>query len=114
MATVICCSRRSPTWSTTRSSSRPRAAGWSLTVQRQGGDPVIRVADTGSGITQGECESVTKRFYRSDRSRSTKGLGLGLSLVAAIVKLHGFRFAIALRPRLHGRNHLSARELSAG
>ena len=76
----------------------PQGGRVSLTVQRQGGDPVIRVADTGSGITQGECESVTKRFYRSDRSRSTKGLGLGLSLVAAIVKLHGFRFAIAPGP----------------
>jgi len=31
---------------------------------------------------------VTKRFYRSDKSRRTEGLGLGLSLVAAIVKLH--------------------------
>ena len=76
----------------------PQGGRVSLTVQRQGGDPVIRVTDTGSGITQGECESVTKRFYRSDRSRSTKGLGLGLSLVAAIVKLHGFRFAIGPGP----------------
>jgi hypothetical protein len=41
---------------------------------------------------------VTKRFYRSDKSRRTEGLGLGLNLVAAIVKLHGFRFAIAAGP----------------
>jgi signal transduction histidine kinase len=41
---------------------------------------------------------VTKRFYRSDKSRRTEGLGLGLSLVAAIVKLHGFRLTITAGP----------------
>jgi signal transduction histidine kinase len=43
-------------------------------------------------------EAVTNRFYRSDKSRCTDGVGLGLSLVAAIVKLHGFRLAIAPGP----------------
>jgi len=33
---------------------------------------------------------VLRRFYRSDKVRSTPGVGLGLNLVAAIVKLHGF------------------------
>jgi signal transduction histidine kinase len=37
---------------------------------------------------------VFTRFFRSDRSRHAVGVGLGLSLVAAIVKLHGFRLAI--------------------
>lgn len=59
------------------------------------GETVIRIADTGPGIPEIERETVTKWFYRSDKSRNTEGLGLGLSLVAAIVKLHGFRFAIA-------------------
>ena len=35
-----------------------------------------------------------RRFYRSDKIRNTPGVGLGLNLVAAIVKLHGFRLAI--------------------
>jgi signal transduction histidine kinase len=43
-------------------------------------------------------EAVTKRFHRSDKSRSTEGLGLGLSLVVAIIKLHGFRFTITGNP----------------
>ena len=62
------------------------------------GETVIRVSDTGPGISEVEREAVTKRFYRSDKSRRTEGLGLGLSLVAAIIKLHGFRFAIAAGP----------------
>ena len=55
---------------------------------------VVRVRDTGSGISERERHAVLGRFYRSDKVRHTSGLGLGLNLVAAIVKLHGFRFTI--------------------
>jgi signal transduction histidine kinase len=58
------------------------------------GEAAIQVRDTGPGISANESMAVTKRFYRSDKSRSSTGLGLGLSLVAAIVKLHNFRFTI--------------------
>ena len=56
--------------------------------------PIIRVADTGPGIAAAEREAVTRRFYRGDKSRGTKGVGLGLSLVAAIVKRHDFILVI--------------------
>jgi signal transduction histidine kinase len=56
--------------------------------------PVVRVEDTGPGIGEAEREAIFTRFYRSDRSRHAPGVGLGLSLVRAIVKLHGFRLAI--------------------
>ena len=59
------------------------------------GESIVRVRDTGSGISEHERDAVLRRFYRSDKIRQTSGLGLGLSLVAAIVKLHGFRFTIA-------------------
>jgi signal transduction histidine kinase len=55
----------------------------------------VRVRDSGPGITAGEQELMGRRFYRSDKSRCKPGFGLGLSLVTAIVKLHGFRFAIS-------------------
>jgi signal transduction histidine kinase len=69
-----------------------------LALLHRGDQSIIRVSDTGPGIPASEREAVTKRFYRSDKSRRTEGLGLGLSLVAAIVKLHGFRFTIADGP----------------
>ncbi|SRR6266566_1463278 len=55
---------------------------------------VVCVRDTGSGISERERHAVLGRFYRSNKVRHTSGLGLGLNLVAAIVKLHGFRFTI--------------------
>jgi signal transduction histidine kinase len=61
---------------------------------RGNGENVVRVKDTGLGISEHECDAVLRRFHRSDKVRHTPGLGLGLNLVAAIVKLHGFRFAI--------------------
>ncbi|HLZ68023.1 MAG TPA: ATP-binding protein [Aliidongia sp.] len=56
--------------------------------------PVIRVADTGPGVPAAEREAIVKRFYRADKSRHIRGHGLGLSLVSAIVNLHGFRLRI--------------------
>ena len=58
------------------------------------GENIVRVKDTGSGISEHERDAVLRRFYRSDKIGHTSGLGLGLNLVAAIVKLHGFRFTI--------------------
>jgi signal transduction histidine kinase len=53
------------------------------------GVPQISVADNGPGIPDTEKEKVLDRFYRGDTSRGTPGVGLGLSLVAAVAKLHG-------------------------
>src|ERR1700687_1685574 len=61
---------------------------------RGNGGSIVRVKDTGCGISEHERDAVLRRFYRSDKVRNTSGLGLVLNLVAAIVKLHGFRFAI--------------------
>ena len=76
----------------------PEGGRVALALLHRDGESVVRVKDTGPGIPEIEREAVTKRFYRSDKSRNTEGLGLGLSLVAAIVKLHGFRFTIAAGP----------------
>ncbi len=69
-----------------------------LALLQQEGETVIRVSDTGPGISAIEQEVVTRRFYRSDKNRNPNGLGLGLSMVAAIVKLHGFSLTIVPGP----------------
>lgn len=48
----------------------------------------IAIADDGPGIPEEERSKVRERFYRLDRSRTTAGAGLGLSLVAAVVEHH--------------------------
>ena len=59
--------------------------------ERVDGTPVISIADDGPGIPPGEYEHVFKRFYRLEQSRYTPGNGLGLSLVAAVARLHSAR-----------------------
>ncbi|RMF18580.1 MAG: sensor histidine kinase [Gammaproteobacteria bacterium] len=50
---------------------------------------IISVWDQGAGIPESERDKVTERFYRIDKDRSTPGNGLGLSMVKAVVELHG-------------------------
>ena len=57
--------------------------------------PVIEVRDTGSGIVAEERQAVIRRFHRGSNAADVPGTGLGLSLVVAILQLHGF--ALALR-----------------
>jgi signal transduction histidine kinase len=71
-------------------------AGGSVDIALVSGENenIIRISDTGPGIAEDERDAVMRRFYRSDKSRNTQGSGLGLSLVSAIVKLHGFRLTL--------------------
>ena len=69
-----------------------RAAGSVVVEVGAGADgATIAVADDGPGIPEPEFAHVLKRFYRLERSRRTPGNGLGLSLVAAVARLHGAR-----------------------
>jgi signal transduction histidine kinase len=72
----------------------PEGGRVDLELIRGDNETIVRVSDTGCGINEQEREAVLRRFYRSDKIRNTPGVGLGLNLVAAIVKLHGFRLAI--------------------
>jgi signal transduction histidine kinase len=55
---------------------------------------VLEVQDNGMGISPEERERIWQRLYRGDKSRSQRGLGLGLSLVKAIVEAHGGTVAV--------------------
>ena len=58
-------------------------------VKRDLATAEISVSDNGPGIGESEKTKVVERFYRGDASRGTPGVGLGLSLVQAVAKLHG-------------------------
>jgi signal transduction histidine kinase len=66
-----------------------------LTLRQGGNGPIVQVDDTGPGIPPAERDAVLLRFRRGDQSRHTPGTGLGLSLVAAIARLHGFVLTIS-------------------
>jgi signal transduction histidine kinase len=57
-------------------------------ISRHDGHAVLSVGDDGAGIPEHERLNVFRRFYRLERSRCTPGNGLGLSLVAAVARLH--------------------------
>lgn len=59
-----------------------------LGLARHGDRVVLSVADHGPGIPAAERDKVLQRLYRLERSRTTPGSGLGLSLVAVIADLH--------------------------
>jgi signal transduction histidine kinase len=67
-------------------------SGGTITLEARidAGQPVLHVADSGPGIEPGEREAVLRPFYRSpsQRAHATAGHGLGLSLVAAIARVH--------------------------
>jgi len=56
------------------------------------------VMDTGAGITPDEVSRIWDRLFRGDTSRAERGLGLGLSLVKAIVEAHGGTVGVTSEP----------------
>jgi signal transduction histidine kinase len=76
----------------------PEGGRVDIRLNRGEGESVVSVTDSGPGISEQEREAVLRRFYRSDKIRNTPGVGLGLSLVAAIVRLHDFRLTIQPGP----------------
>lgn len=69
----------------------PRGGEITLSVQPADELALLQVIDTGPGIEEGEREAVLRPFYRSGAStaQTTSGHGLGLSLVAAVARVHG-------------------------
>ena len=62
-----------------------------FTVEEQGGDVRVSLADNGVGISPKDLPHIFDRFYRADssRNRQTGGSGIGLSIVKSIIEEHG-------------------------
>jgi signal transduction histidine kinase len=67
----------------------PQGGSVSISVRNQPDAAVAVFRDTGIGIPAEEQDKIWQRLYRGDKSRSQRGLGLGLSLVKAVVEAHG-------------------------
>jgi signal transduction histidine kinase len=66
-----------------------------VAVERENGRALLRVRDSGIGIPEAEQPQIWERLFRGDQSRTERGLGLGLSLVKAVVEAHGGTVAVA-------------------
>lgn len=66
----------------------------SIVASREGPEVMLAVRDTGAGIDTSDVNRIWDRLYRSDRSRTSRGLGLGLSVVKAFVEAHQGRVAV--------------------
>ena len=76
----------------------PEGGSVALEASRIEKEVVIKIQDTGIGIPREELPKIWERLYRGEKSRSEKGLGLGLSLVKGIVDAHGGRIEVFSQP----------------
>lgn len=79
----------------------PEKGNISLGVAREGRNAIIRVSDSGEGISQKDIPHIFDRFYRAERSRSKNrvtGFGLGLPVARRIVDMHHGSISVSSRP----------------
>jgi signal transduction histidine kinase len=76
----------------------PSGGRVTVSAGRSGSQVSISVADTGIGIASQDQPHIWERLYRGDQSRAERGLGLGLSLVRAIVAAHGGTVDVSSQP----------------
>ena len=66
----------------------PEGGAIAIAASNESADAVVKFRDNGIGIPPEEQDKIWARLYRGDKSRSQRGLGLGLSLVKAVVEAH--------------------------
>jgi signal transduction histidine kinase len=76
----------------------PEGGNVRLSCAVESGRVTVRVRDNGMGIPPHEQPRIWERLYRGDKSRSQRGLGLGLSLVKAIVEAHHGEVLVQSKP----------------
>jgi signal transduction histidine kinase len=73
----------------------PEGGSVTISVRSEPNHAVVMFRDSGIGIPVEEQDKIWTRLYRGDKSRSQRGLGLGLSLVKAVVEAHGGKVSVA-------------------
>ena len=78
----------------------PDGGGVEVRLRAKGELALLEVADTGIGIPAGEQDRLFERFFRASSAteRAIPGIGLGLTIVEAIVQGHGGRISVASPP----------------
>lgn len=76
----------------------PKSGAVTISVRCEPERAVVRFHDTGAGIPLEEQHKIWTRLYRGDKSRSERGLGLGLSLVKAVVEAHHGQVTVVSGP----------------
>ena len=76
----------------------PEGGRVTITTRNEPGQVVVLFRDTGIGIPAEEQDKIWARLYRGDKSRSQRGLGLGLSLVKAVVEAHDGKATVTSKP----------------
>ena len=66
----------------------PERGHITVSILSQPNAVTIEIKDTGVGISESDQLRIFERLYRGDKSRSTKGMGLGLSLVKGVIQAH--------------------------
>jgi len=69
-----------------------------ISIQDTGDRAITHFRDTGMGIPASEHDKIWARLYRGDKSRSERGLGLGLSVVKAVVEAHHGQVSVTSQP----------------
>jgi len=81
----------------------PASGKVDLAANKSGDEIIIEVKDSGMGIAPEDLPKIWDRLYRADKSRTQRGLGLGLSLVKAVVQAHNGNIDVFSEPTLGSR-----------
>ena len=76
----------------------PEGGHITVSILSQPNVVIIEIKDTGVGISESDQLRIFERLYRGDKSRSTKGMGLGLSLVQGVIQSHGADIRVISSP----------------
>jgi two-component system CheB/CheR fusion protein len=95
--------------------TEPGGTIW-FSVRREGSEAVVRVRDSGVGLPPEDLDKVFELFYQRETTldRSSGGIGVGLSLVRAVVELHGGRALARSDGPGRGSEFVAALPLLAG